>query len=837
MSRIYLCLSFLLISTVSIAQKATIFGTVTDYDTRESIELATIFTSNSNVTESDIKGLYRIEVPSEEEVIISISRVGYQDATLKIQPMPSGVKRNINFKMVSTTNNLEIVITESKIEDVGMVREEVVELKQLPTTTGNFESVLPHIALGASSGQGGELSSQYNVRGGNYDENLVYVNDFEIFRPQLIRSGQQEGLTFPNIDLIRDLSFSSGGFEAKYGDKMSSVLDIRYKRPEETKSSVGLSFLGGSAHLEGSKRIGANAFNKLRYLVGARYKTNRYLLGTLDTEGEYTPNFTDIQAYVTYDITKDLQIGLIGNYNYSQYDFRPVSRSTALGLIDFALRLTTVYEGQEQDQFVNGMGGLSLTYVPEKDKNPVYWKLLASRYSSNEIEKFDILGFYRLAQVNTDFGSDNVGEEVAVLGVGTQHNFARNYLFNTISNVHLKGGIEFQNDDNDNNHFVQWGMKYQNETIDDELNEWERIDSAGYSLPYDPNQLILNSVLKSTNLIENNKLEVYAQDSYTYTKPESMELRVTGGIRGSYRGLSKEFLVSPRAEILFKPLGRKREIAFKLGGGLYYQPPFYREMRRLDGTVNTDLKSQKSIHIVGGLSYDFYWETISKKPFKLITEIYFKKLENLVSYEVDNVRIRYSGENDATGTAIGLDIRINGEFVPGAESWVNLSLLSVRESLNDVKHLRREIGAMESEEADKVPRPTDRLMNLSMFFQDYLPSNKNFKMHVNFSVGTGLPFGLKDNNEIYRNTYRFKAYHRVDLGFAYQLWDSTWKNKKPRHPMRFTEKAWLSLEVFNLMDVLNQASNTWVKTITNQQFAIPNYLSSRRINLRVKFDF
>ena len=493
--------------------------------------MAIIFTSNSNVTESDLKGLYRIEVPSEEEVIISISRVGYQDATLKIQPMPSGVKRNINFKMVSTTNNLEIVITESKIEDVGMVREEVVELKQLPTTTGNFESVLPHIALGASSGQGGELSSQYNVRGGNYDENLVYVNDFEIFRPQLIRSGQQEGLTFPNIDLIRDLSFSSGGFEAKYGDKMSSVLDIRYKRPEETKSSVGLSFLGGSAHLEGSKRIGANAYNKLRYLVGARYKTNRYLLGTLDTEGEYTPNFTDIQAYVTYDITKDLQIGLIGNYNYSQYDFRPVSRSTALGLIDFALRLTTVYEGQEQDQFVNGMGGLSLTYVPEKDKNPVYWKLLASRYSSNEIEKFDILGFYRLAQVNTDFGSDNVGEEVAVLGVGTQHNFARNYLFNTISNVHLKSGIEFQNDDNDNNHFVQWGVKYQNETIDDELNEWERIDSAGYSLPYDPNQLILNSVLKSTNLIENNKLEVYAQDSYTYTKPESMELRVTGGIR------------------------------------------------------------------------------------------------------------------------------------------------------------------------------------------------------------------------------------------------------------------------------------------------------------------
>ena len=837
MLRIYICFSFLLLSTYVLAQKATVFGTVTDYDSRESIELATIFTDNSNVVESNLDGLYRIEIPANEAVTITITRVGYQDASLKVEPMQSGVKRNINFKLVSTTSNLEIVITESKIEDVGMVREEVVELKQLPSTTGNFESILPHIALGASSGAGGELSSQYNVRGGNYDENLVYVNDFEIFRPQLIRSGQQEGLTFPNIDLIRDLSFSSGGFEAKYGDKMSSVLDVRYKRPEETKSSVGMSFLGASAHLEGSKRIGANAYNKLRYLVGARYKTNRYLLGTLDTQGEYVPNFTDIQAYVTYDITKDLQIGVIGNYNYSQYDFVPVSRSTALGLIDFALRLTTAYEGQEQSQFVNGMGGVSLTYVPEKDKNPVYWKLLTSRYASNEIEKFDILGFYRLAQVNTDIGSDNVGEEIAVLGTGTQQNFARNYLYNTITNVHLKGGIELQNDDNDNNHFVQWGLKYQNERMDDELNEWERIDSAGFSLPYDPEQLVLNNVLKTDNIIENNEIEAYLQNSYTYTKPDQMELRVTGGVRGSYRGLNKEFLFSPRGEILLKPLGRKREIAFKLGGGLYYQPPFYREMRRLDGTVNTDLKSQKSIHIVGGISYDFYMESVSKKPFKLITELYYKKLDNLVSYEVDNVRIRYSGENDATGNAMGVDFRINGEFVPGAESWINLSFLRVRESLNGVQHLRREIGATEADEVSSVPRPTDRFMNMSMFFQDYLPSNENFKMHLNFSVGTGLPFGLKDNNEIYRNTYRLKAYHRVDIGFAYQLWDSAWTDKKPRHPFRFTEKAWLSLEVFNLMDVQNQASNTWIKTITNQQFAIPNFLTSRRINLRVKFDF
>lgn len=837
MHKLYFVLPLFFYSLICIGQKATVFGSVIDYESKEYIELATVFVNSNNVVESDLSGIYRIEVPANEKITLSVTRVGYQDASITLDAMPAGVKRNINFKMVPITSNVEIVITESKIEDVGMVREEVVELKQLPTTTGNFESVLPHIALGASSGSGGELSSQYNVRGGNYDENLVYVNDFEIFRPQLIRSGQQEGLTFPNIDLIRDLSFSSGGFEAKYGDKMSSVLDIRYKRAEETKGSVGLSFLGGSAHLEGSKRIGANAYNKLRYLVGARYKTNRYLLGSLDNEGEYTPNFTDIQAYVTYDITRDLQIGVIGNYNYSQYDFIPVSRSTALGLIDFALKLSTVYEGSEQDQFVNGMGGISLTYVPQKDKNPVYFKLLASRYGSNEVEKFDILGFYRLAQVNTDIGSEDVGEEIAVLGTGTQHNFARNYLYNTISNIHFKGGIEIQNDDNDNSHFVQWGIKFQNEKIDDELNEWERIDSAGYSIPYNGEEILLNNVLKSTNILNNNDIEAYIQDSYTYNKPDSHELRITGGVRGAYRSLSEEFIISPRAEILFKPLGSQRDIAFKLGGGLYYQPPFYREMRRLDGSVNTDLKSQKSIHIVGGLSYDFYWETISPKPFKLITELYYKKLSNLTSYEVDNVRIRYSGENDASGHAMGMDIRINGEFVPGAESWINLSLLSIRESLDSIQHLRREIGAEDAEEVSSVPRPTDRLMNLSMFFQDYLPMNKNFKMHLNFSVGTGLPFGLKDDNEVYRNTYRFKPYHRIDLGFAYQLWDRKWSDKKPRHPLRFTEKAWMSLEVFNLMNVQNVASNTWIKTITDQQFAIPNYLSSRRINLRLKFDF
>lgn len=833
-----LAIGLLSISHLS-AQKALVFGNVLDAETKKVIDFANVYVEGTNnATETDLDGYFRIEIEANSNVVIICNRLGYKDAKYRINGMEADTKRNINFKLVSSDLGVDVVIKESRIEDIGMVREEVTELRKLPTASGNFESVLPHIALGASSGSGGELSSQYNVRGGNYDENLVYVNDFEVFRPQLIRSGQQEGLTFPNIDLIRDLSFSSGGFQAKYGDKMSSVLDIRYKRPEEFKASIGGSLLGASAHIEGSKRIGANSYNKLRYLVGARYKTNRYLLGSLDVQGEYTPNFTDIQAYVTYDITRDLQIGVIGNYNSSQYDFIPTSRTTALGLIDFALQLSTVFEGQEVNQFNNGMGGLSLTFIPQRDENPLYLKLLASRYLGEESETFDIQGYYRLSQIETSLGSDNAGEEIALLGTGTQHIFARNFLYNEITNVQHKGGIEFNADSKtkEKSHFVQWGAKWQNELIDDELNEWERIDSAGYSLPYSSSEVLLNSVLKTKNSLQSNRFSGFLQNTYSVLNEDESEFKLTGGVRAAYWDLNNELIISPRIQALYKPVSDKN-ISYKLAAGVYYQPAFYRELRRVDGTVNTDLKSQKSTHIVAGMTYDFIWEGISKKPFKLITELYYKRLDNLVSYEVDNVRIRYSGENDATGYITGLDLRINGEFVPGAESWVNISLLSARERLNGVQHQRIEAGDSTGTAVNYVRRPTDRLFNINMFFQDYLPANNNFKVNLNLSVGGGLPFGLKDNNIEFRNTFNFKPYHRVDIGFAYHLWNISWLNEKPKSPFRFTENAWLSLEVFNLLDVSNVASNTWIKTIFNNQFAIPNYLTSRRINLRLKLDF
>jgi CarboxypepD_reg-like domain/TonB-dependent Receptor Plug Domain len=830
-----------LLSYMGLSQSAVVFGVIRDIDTNKGIDYATVYVEGtSNATESDNNGQYKIVVDQDKKITLKFSRLGYSDITVSVEAMISGQKRNINVKMVPKASDLEIVVRAGKIEDVGMVREEVTELKILPTASGNFESVLPHIALGVSAGAGGELTSQYNVRGGNYDENLIYVNDFEIFRPQLIRSGQQEGLSFPNIDMIRDLEFSSGGFESKYGDKMSSVLDIRYKRPEDFRASVTASLLGASAHFEGSKRIGANAYNKFRYLVGARYKTNAYLLGSSDIKGEYVPSFTDIQAFLSYEITKEWQVGLIANYNGSQYNFQPSSGKRKKGTIDFQLELNTLFEGQESDNFRYGMGGVSLTYVPERKKNPLYMKLLASSYTASEEEKFDILGFYRLSQIETALG-DNTGQEIAVLGTGTQHTYTRNYLYNTIYNVEYKGGVELQTSKSGSSeklHFIQWGLKYQSEQFDDKLNEWERLDSAGYSLPYKEEEIQLSRVLKSQNIIRNDRIQLFVQDGFTI-KNSHAELKISGGIRGTYRSLSEEFFISPRFQLLFKPLRLKNDISFKLAGGIYNQVPLYREMRRPDGSINVDLKSQKSTHIVAGVSYDFTWEKVSNRPFRIISEIYYKNLSDMVSYELDNVRIRYAGENNSSGYIIGWDFRINGEFVPGAESWINFSFLSAREKINGVNHLRFEVidSVRVPVIVNDVPRPTDQLMTINMFFQDYLPRNENVKVNLNFSIGTGLPYGPRENNIEFRNFFRLKPYHRIDLGFSFQLWKAEWIKRKPRHPLRFSQNSWISLEAFNLLQISNQASVNWIKTLTNEEYALPNNLTGRRINLRLRVDF
>ena len=822
---------------------ATIFGTVTEGGTNTPIEFAIVFIKETNRSvETNAAGEYSIKVPEGRAVLLQVSRVGYKEGKINLEPMRAETQRRIDFTLVNSTSQQEVIIKDSRLKDNGMVREDVKDFKMLPTTTGNLESVLPHIALGTNSGSGGELTSQYQVRGGNYDENLVYVNDFEIYRPQLIRAGQQEGLTFANADLMRDLSFSSGGFEARYGDKMSSVLDIKYKRPDSFRMSVAGSLLGGSAHVEGSKKLdGTEGYRRFRYLVGARYKTTKLLLGSLDLKGEYVPNFADIQAYLTYDLSRSWQIGVLANLNQSVYNFVPRSRESAFGLINFTLGVRTVFEGQERDQFTNGMGGMSLTYLPDRKKNPFFLKFLASRFQTRETEGIDILGDYLIGEIETNPNKDNAGDIVSTLGTGTQHQFVRNTLWAAVTNIEHKGGYEIQLATKTpsvmKTNFLQWGVKYQSEQIEDKINEWERLDSALYSLPFDTTKLLVKNVYKTQNTLTSNRFTAFIQNKLTWRKDSVGEFQATVGVRAAYWDLNKEAFVTPRLQMAYKPLNWEKDVSFRLSGGLYYQPSFYREMRRPDGTVNTNELAQKSAQVVAGLTYDFSIGNLRRIPFRLITEIYYKKLWDLVTYDIDNVRIRYAGLNNATGYVMGWDMRINGEFVPGAESWINLSLLRARESLDGVQHRARDVGDPTGKPVADVPRPTDQLMTLSVFFQDYLPKNKNFKMHLNTTIGTGLPFGFPGNNIVFRNTYRLKPYHRVDLGFSVLMYDEAWKGKKPNHILRFTRQTWMSLEVFNLMAVANEASKTWIKTIYNTQFAIPNYLTSRRVNLRVRMDF
>lgn len=796
------------------------------------VELATVFIEETQkATETDIEGFFRIEIEANQKSTLVCRRIGYQESKQRIGSTPPGIVRKVEILLIDESLGIDIVVKDSRIKDLGMIREETSEIKLLPSVTGNLESALPSIALGANAGSGGELTSQYSVRGGNYDENLIYINDFEIFRPQLIRTGQQEGLTFPNIDLIKDLSFSSGGFEAKYGDKLSSVLDIRYKRPTISRSSFMLSALGVSTHTEGSRKLWGRPF---RYLVGARYKTNRYLLGSLEVVGEYQPNHADVQTYLTYDLSDAWQIDFLSNYNISQYNFTPESGRQAVGLIDFTINLFTVYEGQERNEFQNAMAGLALTYLPEKSKNPYFLKFLASAYNSLETESFDILGFYRLSQIETSLGAENAGEEIAVLGVGTQHNYARNRLNSNIINFQHKGGYEYQLSQNGSrSHFIQWSAKVQEEIIQDNLKEWERLDSAGYSIPFSEQAVTLQEYIRSSNDISTTRISGSLQNTYTLQGTDH-ELRLNAGLRASYWTFNNEYFVTPRMQALYKPLNWKRNMSFKLASGYYFQPAFYRELRRLDGSINENIRAQKSAHVVAGLTYDFMWKKVSKKPFKMISEVYYKQLWDMVSFDIDNVRIRYSGENDSRGYIIGWDTRINGEFVPGSESWVNISLLRARERLDGVEHLT--FGDTSAVVTQFVPRPTDQAVVLNLFFQDYLPKNQNFKAHFLLAFGSGIAYGVEGDNVSFRNSFRYPPYRRIDVGFSYQLWKEEWLKFKPNHPLRWTKNAWISLEVFNMLGIENVASTTWIKSIYNVSYGIPNRLTSRRINLRLRVD-
>lgn len=813
------------------AQTAVVTGKIKDNKGNyvEGVNIAVIGLPGG--TTSDEKGVYRIQIPADTLINLGFSFIGYETKSIALQLKPNEEKE-INIMLNSSSTSLpQVDIKESqKRENFFATPIDIKSVQYIPSASGNFEAILKTLPGVVSNN---ELSSQYSVRGGNYDENLVYVNDIEIYRPFLVRSGQQEGLSFINQDLVSSINFSAGGFDAIYGDKMSSVLDIKYRKPVKFAASGNLSLLGGSLHAEGIDKK-----KKWSYLFGFRQKSNQYLLKTFDTKGEYKPSFTDIQLYVNHAFSLKTELSFLGNYSRNKYQVVPANRKTDFGTINEALRFTVYFDGQEVDDFSTFSGALSLGHqLNEKVK----LKLNVSSFTSNESEAYDIMGQYYIDELEKDIGSDNFGQAVINRGVGTYINHARNYLNAHVTNAEHKGTYT------DNRHLVQWGIKFQHESIDDRLEEWKYIDSAGFSLPQFPaEEITLQDVLFSNNYISSNRYSAYINENWS--PGDTSIFRITAGIRATYWDLNKEVNVSPRASFSLKPKWRNNFV-FRFAAGFYYQPPFYREMRNLDGEINTNLKAQRSLHFVAASDYTFL---ALGREFKFVSEIYYKSLDNLVPYKVDNLRIRYYGTNNSKGYATGVDLRLNGEFVPGAESWASLSFLRTQEDIKDdfyydyynsdgekiIKGYTFNSAVVDSvrNEPGYIARPTDQRVTFSILFQDYLPKIPSFKMHMTLVFGTGLPFGPPGKDR-YKDIFRYPSYRRVDIGFSKTIID---EDKKYDFRIKFFNRfrsVWISAEVFNLLQVNNTVSYLWVTDVTGRQYAIPNYLTSRQLNVRLNLKF
>ena len=765
---------------------------------------------------SDNNGFYSISIKPNRSHVVAYSFVGYQTEKVRIPMLKKGQEYILNIILKESNTLLDdIIVKDQKSRKNNLSRIKTKHVEVIPGSSGGIESVLKTLP-GVSSAN--ELSSQYSVRGGNFDENLVYVNGIEVYRPFLIHSGQQEGLSFVNSDLVGSILFSAGGFSAKYGDKMSSVLDIKYKQPKKISSSVSMSLLGGSAHLEG---ISKN--RRLSYLLGLRHKSNQYLLNSLDTEAEYRPRFSDLQTFINYKLNTNWDISFLSNISSNQYQMIPQDRNTDFGTFNEALRLTIFFEGQELDKYQTYFGALSTKYNPN---TKVKLELTASAFQTYEEENFDILGEYWLYQLDNNLGSDNFGDVAFDRGVGKYINHARNSLDARVLNFSHKGNYS----EKDKN--INWGLKFQNEKIDDKISEWTLIDSAGFTLPHpydsiglpsNPNQQVLMNELLKTDI----SISSFRQSGYLEYSQDINNLSLNAGTRSSYWSYNEELLVSPRISLAYAPNWEK-DVVFRLASGIYYQSPFYRELRYPSGEVNQNIKSQKSVHYVLGSDYLFYkWG----RPFKWITEIYYKKLDDLIPYKVDNVRIQYLAENNSKGYATGIDLKINGEFVSGVESWASLSIMKTEEDIIGDSYIDENGNTVYP---GFIARPTDQRVNFSLFFQDYIPGNMNYKMHLNMIYGSGLPFG-PPKSEKYQDVLRIPDYRRVDIGFSAVL-----KSENKRSRLRFMNilnSAWLSAEVFNLLDINNTVSYLWVSDVGGRQYAVPNYLTRRQVNLKLVLRF
>ena len=830
MKKISISASLLLfIFTVHAQTILVVKGKITDSKNNPVSNVSVLQIGTNNGTISSNKGFYSLELEYEDSCVIEFSNIELGKKTIVFYPS----NKVTIYKDIQFPPNENVIDTVEIRASKGKVGESTIEAKSaeyFPNPTGDAGTIVKTMGQGVQSNN--ELTGQYSVRGGNYDENLVYVNDFEIYRPFLISSGQQEGLSFTNLDLTDKLSFSGGGFEAKYGDKMSSVLNIKYKTPSKFHGSLMASILGVNAHVEGSSKN-----EKFTYLAGVRYKSNGYLLGSLDKKGEYNPNFFDAQVDLHYKPNIKHDIEILFNSSFNDFKFVPVTEETRAGTFDKLIRFLVDFDGNEKDRFQNMMVGVSYKYIP----NPkLSLKFMSAFWKMKETETFNITGYYSLDEIEIDPSNDNFGNVKANLGIGTFQNWARNKLDAIVANFSHLGKYNIKE-----KHLLEWGSTFQYEKINDQLSEWQRIDSSGYSIPYTGTDVAFPYRLKSKNELNSFRVHGYFQDTWNILNKDSSTLTLIAGIRYNFWNINKEFLVSPRVQLLFHPK-LKSDVTLRFAGGMYVQPPFYRELRTFDGSINRNVKAQQSYHVVVGADLNFH---IRKRQFKFTAEAYYKYIRHLNPYEIEDTRIRYFAENNAKGYATGIDLRLFGELVKGTDSWITLSYLNTKEDLLDdfFTQYKNKSGQVITPSIDDqvvtdssvvhpgyIRRPTDQAIFVSIYFQDYLEKYKRFKVHLNLVIGTGLPFGPPDHNR-YKDVFKVPPYRRLDIGFSALLLNG--EKRKAKKPTSFGgkfDKIWASFEVFNILGIKNTLSYRWIKDTENNQWAIPNYLTSRRFNVKLQ---
>ncbi len=789
----------------------TIYGTVYD-TTGYSVGFATFSIPGTRFGAiADRMGRYEIKLPAGKYTFV-VSCIGYKSIQIHDSIGP-GEKKRRDIVLTEWIENVEEIKVSARTDYTGTIqRVDAKMIKNVPNVTGNIENILKKLPGVASNN---ELSAQYSVRGGSFDENIVYVNNIEIYRPNLIRSGQQEGLSFINPDLIGSLKFSAGGFDATYGDKMSSVLDVTYKRPGVNTGSASVSFLGANVHYEGSSKN-----QRFRHLTGIRYKTTQYLLSGLDAKGEYQPSFIDAQTFLTFQLNEKWELNFLGYIANNLYKFVPTTREIEFGTFQLPLRAQIFYEGQEKDRYFNTMSSMGIQFHPNEE---TFFRLTGITYYNSEAETFDLLGEYNIGQIDY-----NNRDSVQKIGVGGFLTHARNFLY---SYTH---SLQFSGQHNINKQKIRYGIQWQTEKIDDRLKEWEVIDSAGYNYPYLDTTIEALELRNAQNKVEYYRIMEYIQYNIDFNIGEE-NFTFAAGIRSHYWSYNKQNILNPRFSISYRPSWQKGLMLY-FSAGMYKQPPTYKEMRFTSGKINPHIRAQEATNYMLGIDYMFYaWS----HPFKFTTEVYYKKLDKLIPYRTENVRNIYAGENLSRGYARGIDIKLNGEFIKGTESWLSLSLLDTKEDIyNDSYTL--------PSNADSIiypgyfSRPTDQLLNLSLFFQDYIPRYPSYKVYLSIHYGSALPVTLPFSNRWDNVQKLLPSYKRVDLGVS-KIIKAAGQSLQWNILNQFQE-IWVSAEILNLIGANNTASFMWIKTFTEQEgipgtFAVPNYLTPRRLNLKLIFSF